>query len=267
MTELNHVKKHCMNPLSILRFSGLVLIVSLLVACGDPKNAVIPPDMNAWKTDAKFQEAVQKLQPDDKAVLAQFMIRKSMAAAFGGDGIQANTTIGQAIEDQKVWAVQAKAKEEAEAAKAKQEAERQKALAEEVKKKEQAARDAMNSVLTASIISLKYHPSGMVNHEYIRAGFDVNIAFKNISQGKLVGIKGGFIVRDIFDVEMKKFVISDDSGIDVGQTITWNGTVDYNQFTNDDQKLRNTDFDKMKFEWVPLVYLFQDGKKLELDQK
>ncbi len=255
-----------MNILSILRITSVALILSLLAACGDPKTTVIPPDMNAWKTDPKFQDSVQELQPDDKTVLAQFLIRKSMAAAFGGDGVQAGTTIGQAIEDQKLWAVQTKAKEEAEAAKAKQEEERQKALAEEVKKKAQAAMDAMNSVLTATVISWSFHPSGMVNREYISAGFDVVLAFKNTGQQKLVGVKGGFLVKDIFGTELKKFVITDDSGIEAGQTATWSGTVDFNQFKEDDIKLRNTDFDKMKFEWVPLVYLLQDGTKLENTQ-
>lgn len=54
------------------------------------------------------------------------------------------------------------------------------------------------------------------------------------------------------------------AGLAVGfWTVIYNGS-DYNQFMNEDTKLRNTDRSKLTFEWMPDTYSFEGGKKLTM---
>ena len=99
-------------------------IISLfLVGCSNPKSAQIPTDPEKWE---ELKPQIEKLNEEDKKLLTQFLMRKGMGAAFGGDGIEPGTTVGDAIKEQKKWLEDKDAKEKAQAElKAKIEAETQ----------------------------------------------------------------------------------------------------------------------------------------------
>jgi hypothetical protein len=51
-----------------------------------------------------------------------------------------------------------------------------------------------------------------------------------------------------------------DQPIEAGKEVNWNATTDYNQFTDEDQTLKNKD---LKVVWKPEKIIFKDGTTLE----
>ena len=76
-------------------------------------------------------------------------------------------------------------------------------------------------------------------------------------------LEGDEVIPTWWDDEIKKFTFTYDESIDAGATATWNATTDYNQFMNDDVKLRNKDLIDLKIVWKPIKVIFQDGTTLE----
>ncbi|MEA9419810.1 hypothetical protein VCX22_20585 [Aeromonas caviae] len=227
---------------------------AVLFGCGpmDPKTTVLPSDISTWKADTKLEGAVKKLGEEDKRLLVAYSMRAGLGQAFGGEGIPQGTTIGSAIETQKAWE---EAQRQAQA--------QQAALEAEVKQKQLESLKEMNSALTTSLMSLKYIPSDF-QAQRIEDLFEIQIAFKNNTSEKMIGVRGTVVFKDVFGEIIKQINLSNDADIPAGQTVIYNGTFDYNQFMNEDTKLRNTDRSKLTFEWMPDTYLFDGGKKLTM---
>ncbi|WP_447835303.1 hypothetical protein [Aeromonas salmonicida] len=227
---------------------------AVLFGCGplDPKATVLPSDISTWKADPKLEGSVKKLGEEDKRLLLAYSMRAGMGQAFGGEGIPQGTTIGSAIETQKAW-------EEAQRqAKAQQEA-----LAAEVKQKQLESLKEMNSALTTSLMELNFVPSDF-DAQRISDIFEIQVAFKNNTSEKMIGVRGTVVFKDVFGETITRINLSNDGDIPAGQTVIYNGSFDYNQFRDQDVKLRNTDRSKLTFEWEPDVYLFEGGKKLTM---
>ena len=54
-----------------------------------------------------------------------------------------------------------------------------------------------------------------------------------------------------------------DQPIRAGATANWNATTDYNQFMDDDVRLKNKELNDLKIVWKPIKVIFQDGSTLE----
>ncbi|WP_429023793.1 hypothetical protein [Aeromonas allosaccharophila] len=234
-----------------------VILSSTLTGCwqSDPKGTVLSSDISTWKTDSSLEAAVKKLSDEDKKLLSAYAMRVTMGQAFGGTGIPQGATIGSAIDAQKSW-------EEAQRqAKAQQDA-----LAAEVQKKQLESLKEMNGALTTSLLKFAYVPANTDAQQYSDF-FEVQIAFKNNTQDKIIGVRGVVVFKDVFGDTIKSINLSNDGDIQAGATVIYNGTMDYNQFMDDDKKLRNTDKSKLIFEWIPDTYLFDGGKRLEMPKK
>jgi len=239
-----------MNTKTLLAFA----LSAALFGCGpmDPKTTVLPSDISTWKADTKLEGAVKKLGEEDKRLLVAYSMRAGVGQAFGGEGIPQGTTIGSAIETQKAW-------EEAQ----RQAKVQQEALAAEVKKKQLESLKEMNTALTTSLMELKFVPSDF-QAQRISDLFEIQIAFKNNTTEKMIGVRGTVVFKDVFGETITRINLSNDGDIPAGQTVIYNGSFDYNQFRDQDVKLRNTDRSKLTFEWEPDVYLFDGGKKLTM---
>lgn len=233
----------------------LLIFVAALSGCDDdPKQIVIPQDIQSWSSNAELKEAVQSLSEEEKELFKAYTMRAGLSQARGGEGIRENMTLGQAIESQKAWlAEREKAKE------------RQQALAEKLKQQQQAQLQKMNEVLTASLLSLTYEEANIREGTYSDY-FAIEIGFQNNTDRNISGAKGTAILKDIFGEIIMEVSFSNDDTIPAGKMYKISGSFDYNQFKEADVKLRNTEFDKLTFEWQPEVYLFENGQKLEMPQ-
>src|SRR5262249_22836876 len=63
--------------------------------------------------------------------------------------------------------------------------------------------------------------------------------------------------RDIYTIRL---TITDP--IKPGQKANWAGSVKFNQFNEGHRALRNTELKDMRFAWIPVSIIFQDGTQL-----
>lgn len=224
-------------------------VISLfLVGCSNPKSAKIPTDPEKWE---ELKPQIEKLNEEDKKLLTQFLMRKGMGAAFGGDGIEPGTTVGDAIKEQKKWLEDKDAKEKAQAE-----------LKAKIEAENAAVKKQMDGILTAAIVS----KSGHARYEYIDKITDIEfqLAFENHSDKDIAGFKGIISFKDMFGDPIKNLTLSYDDGVKAKSIAKYEGSTDYNEFMAEDTKLLNTDLDKIKFEFKPSVIMFTDGTKIEL---
>lgn len=224
-------------------------VISLfIVGCSNPKSAQIPTDPEKWE---ELKPQIEKLNEEDKKLLAQYLMRKGMGAAFGGDGIEAGTTVGEAIKEQQKWLEDKDAKEKAQAE-----------LKAKIEAENTAVKKQMDGILTAAIVS----KSGHARYEYIDKITDIGfqLAFENHSDKDIAGFKGIISFKDMFGDTIKNLTLSYDDGVKAKSTAKYEGSTDYNEFMAEDTKLLNTDLDKIKFEFKPSVIMFTDGTKIEL---
>lgn len=221
-----------------------------LVGCSNPKSAQIPTDSEKWE---EIKPQIEKLNEEDKKLLAQYLMRKGMGAAFGGEGVEPGTTIGDALKEQQKWLDDKDAKEKAQAE-----------LKAKVEAENASLKKQMESVLTAAIVS----KSGYARYQYIDkiTNIEFQLAFENKSNKDIAGFKGLITFKDMFGDTIKKLNLSYDDGVVANSTATYDASIDYNEFIDEDTKLLNTDLDKIKFEFMPSVIMFKDGSKIELKQ-
>lgn len=239
----------------------LALAATLMITgCSKPEEYQLPERVEDWKSDEGLKKNVEKLEKEDKELLRGFLVRAAMSEAFGGDGA-GKMTIGEAIENQKSWQAEQAAKK---AVQEKREAEAN-ALAEKLAKQKKEAEDKMNAALTVALTKLEWYPADYRNR-IISDGFNIEVGMENKTGVEITAVKGSLRLADSFDDEIKTLNFSSDVTIPPGEAVTWKGGIDYNQFMNEDQKLKSTAFNKLKVTWHPAAYIFADGSKMELPE-
>lgn len=239
-----------------MKLKGIALALFMgLTACGDPHEYKVPTDADQWKEDEGFKSAIEKLPDDEKKTLTAYLFRAGMSEAFGQT--MPDITIGEAIQKQKDFAAEKAAEEAAEA----EEEAKQVALAKKIEEERQAAVDAMNKAMTVAVSSLDFTPSNYRVGRY-QDGFSISIALQNNTEKDMSGVKGTVVFADMFGDDIKRVGLSVDDTIAAGQSIRWDGNLGFNQFMDEDVKLRNTALGKMKISWEPETYLFSDGSTM-----
>lgn len=228
---------------------GILLLATILSGCSNPKSVVIPNNPNEWDT---IKPQVEKLNEDEKKLLTQYLMRKAMGSAFGGNGIQTGTTVGEAIKDQEKWLADKKAQEQAEA---------ELKMKIEAQKKQEI--DKINKILTVALTKKEGHSS--YGNDITNIG--IELAFENKGDKDISGVKGIAHFNDMFDDKIQAVSLSYDDGVKAKSTAVYRGSLDYNQFMDKDIKLLNTDLNKLKFIFEPQVILFSDGSKVEISDK
>jgi len=95
--------------------------------------------------------------------------------------------------------------------------------------------------------------------DYITMKFELT----NKTGKDVKGVQGNTIFYDIFDNQIYQSTFSYDQGIVANGTATWDASMEYNQFMDDHQKLKTTDLENLRLEWVPEVIIYSDGTREE----
>ncbi|MDD5688650.1 MAG: hypothetical protein PHQ76_00010 [Caldisericia bacterium] len=105
----------------------------------------------------------------------------------------------------------------------------------------------------------------LIQKSYVKGDFEdfITIKFRltNKTEKDIKGIKGTIIFYDIFDSEIYRTTLSYDEGISKNSSEVWTGSIAYNQFMEEHQKLKNTELENLKLKWEPSVIIYQDGSK------
>lgn len=217
------------------------------VGCSDPRDAVLPTTADAISADAGFQEKLKALDDTERASLAKFFIRKVLSG-----GVPPGTTVRDALADQSAVEQEA-ARQEAEA----------KALAAKLDAERAALTATFDATATVALISKRFLKSNWRSGTY-QDSIALEVGLQNKSNKDIAGVKGTIVCEDMFGTLVKRIGIAYDGGIPAGAAKRWSGTLDYNQFRDEDQKLASIDMDKMKSHFEFDVIVFNDGTKIEM---
>ena len=230
-----------------MKKSLLILLISIFIfSCGSPLDKVDTEE--AFMLDmvevreSEGQETAEKL--------SGYVLQQVMIQSFNKEAKSKliGKTYDQLLIQADDLAAELKVKEEEE-----------KRLAEEEKQKREALELKISESVTFACTKKGYVE---VNYsDYITYTF----TFKNKTDKNISGVKGLVTFYDMFDEEIKGLRLSYDGGVKAGQTINYNAQTDYNQFIDEDVKLKNTKLEKMKVVWQPEQLIFSDGDKISLE--
>ncbi|WP_211251117.1 hypothetical protein [Stenoxybacter acetivorans] len=223
----------------------ILFFTLVLFGCSDPKSVVIPQNTANWEKELKA--SVEKLPDEDKKLLVDYILRVTMAQAFGGEGVPVGTTIGSAINNQKQWVAEQERK-----------AAEEKALKETVLQEKAALQRQIDETL---VVTLVKHGLEKGKFEFEdRLYFE--IALQNKGKKEITGVSGELKFIDMFDKEIGAITFKFTDGIKADTTTTWTGRRSYNQFMDNDRELANLKDGKFKTQFVPEMIVFADGTKI-----
>lgn len=91
------------------------------------------------------------------------------------------------------------------------------------------------------------------------AQVSMNLKFTNRTDKDIRGVEGTLTTYDIFGNKIKSINISYDKGIPKNGSKVWESGVEYNQFSNEDVKLKDTDLQDLKYKWEVSTIVYADG--------
>jgi len=142
-----------------------------------------------------------------------------------------------------------------------------KKIAEDEKKKKEEEEnkkyEKLRSVISIEILEKKFIPSDIMNGRY-----EDYIAFKfkftNNSDKNTKGFQGKLKFLDMFGDEIASSSLKYEEAVNRGETKEYIAQKSYNQFMEEDEKLKNVELSNVKYEWFPSTILYEDGTKDEI---
>jgi hypothetical protein len=133
----------------------------------------------------------------------------------------------------------------------------QEKLAEKAKKEQEEKRQRLGSALTVAL-----YDKGYQKYDY-EDYLTYSIAFENKTDKTIRAFKGSITINDLFDTEIKTINLTIDDPIEAYQTFKSTYTTDYNQFKDEDKRLKGKNMADLKVVWTPEKIIFGDGTTLE----
>lgn len=214
-----------------------IVSLAILASCSSPLEKTYSED--GLEKDAP--ELKEALDSNDLQLLMGSILRLTLQ----GEDLD-KMTYKEILDDGRAWKV------EQERIEAEQKALQEKAAREEA---ERIAR-LQDAVL---VTCFKKGYTEIDYQDYITYGF----AIQNKSEQDIRAVKGEIMFTDLFDDEIKTLSFTYDQSIKAGATSNWNATTDYNQFRDEDVRLRNKNLEDLKIVWEPIKIIFEDGSSLE----
>jgi hypothetical protein len=196
-------------------------------------------------SEKTFQEDAKELQNELDSSEVKLLIGSIFRLTFAQKDLS-KMTYGEILEDGKAWKAEQDLKE------AEEKALQEKAASEEAERITRLQNTVLVTCFKKGYAELDYQ-------DYITYAF----AIQNKSKKDIRAIKGEIMFTDLFDDEIKSIEFTYDQPIKAGTTVNWNGTTDYNQFMDDDVRLKAKDLKDLKVVWKPIKVIFKDGTTLE----
>ncbi len=211
----------------------LIFLVAILTfSCSTPLDKKYSEE--TFETDAKEIKESGKLSEEDAFIMAGWIMRSKLK----GENLEGKT-YNEIIEEAKDY------KKE------------QELLAEKAKLEEEEKRQRLGSALTVAM-----YDKGFEKYDY-QEYLTYSLAFENKTEKDIRAFKGSISIQDLFDTEIKSINLTIDDPIKAGETFKGTYTTDYNQFRDEDSRLKSKDMDDLKVVWTPEKIIFADGTTLE----
>lgn len=211
----------------------LIFLVAILAfSCSTPLDKKYSEE--TFETDAKEIKESGKLSEEDALIMAGWIMRSKLK----GENLEGKT-YNEIIEEAKDY------KKE------------QELLAEKAKLEEEEKRQRLGSALTVAM-----YDKGFEKYDY-QEYLTYSLAFENKTEKDIRAFKGSISIQDLFDTEIKSINLTIDDPIKAGETFKGTYTTEYNQFRDEDTRLKSKDMDDLKVVWTPEKIIFADGTTLE----
>ncbi len=241
---------YCSDRVKCARVLLIAAVVAFSFACSKDPHKLKITEQNR----DSFMESIKDtkgLTADEVRMLMAYQMRSATQKAFGGtpDSVLGKT-LGDIITQERKF-------EEKE----KKEGEEQKRLAAEAAAKEQRRAEELRKALNLSVYDKSFRasdPSAGSYEDYII----IKCAYENTSGKDIRAFKGKLRFADLFGSEIFESGLTISDPVGAGQKATWVGTIKYNQFIDQDVRLKNTLLKDMKAEWLPSSIIFADGTKI-----
>jgi len=198
----------------------------------------------------------KSMTPEEKEMVVGYFMRSKLGGIFGV--MPANPlgkTVKQIIEEQKAYVAEEKVKEDME-----------KLLAKEAKEKEEALAAELRKSLSLAIYEKGFIPSNMYASRYDDY-ITIKAAYQNTSTKDIRAFQGTVIFQDLFGDVIFKSRLKITDPIKAGEKATWEGTIKYNQFSDEHNKLKNAELKDLKVIWAPQTIIFADGSRIGEDTR
>jgi hypothetical protein len=247
---------------------SLIFILLTIFGCSDPKKTVIPKNI---EDISEIKPSVDKLTDEEKQLLMGYLFRAKSKEIIMNEEMKENVTIGEAIQDQKIW------KQELEI---KQEIEKQMRIQEEEAKRkrqqeEKEIQEKLKEELKNKIIKMQNTVSvGLVNKILVEADIRkgqfqdmqyFKFGIKNKSDKDIEGVKGILALNDLFEKEVDSFEIKFDDGVKAGESAFWIESRRYNQFMENHRAVAALDNEKYSTSFIPTTIIFKDGSTIQVE--
>lgn len=186
------------------------------------------------------------------------IVHQVKAAVRGESPFPPGKTIQQILDSESAEQVETEKKQEA---------------AEAIRKRIEAENkqlvEAMKNSLSAVLLDKAFIKSDFEKGEY-KDIIGLKLYFKNNGNKSIRAFKGTFRASTVLGDDIKTIEYSADNlkkPLVAGAEMTTLTGIDFNQFNENDIKLRNASTNNMKFEWAPSAILFEDGSKMELSER
>lgn len=187
------------------------------------------------------------LNDQDKTAFDEIKVR-----ADNGEYDVTGKTVGQLISDQEAYDADQKAQREKAAA-----------LAAQVKQRHNNSVHALQRVLTVALVDKEFHSADIMNGDY-QDLITFELAFRNNGSKLIRAVKGTLGFKNLLGDMIYSAQFEHSIDVAPGQSISWAGSLDFNQYNDSLVQLRDTSLRNIRIDWQPEEILFSDGTKMEV---
>jgi hypothetical protein len=126
---------------------------------------------------------------------------------------------------------------------------------------QQAFSDELRKIITFAVMEKALIPADPQSRRY-QALLTLKCSYQNASERDIRAFTGTVIFQDLFGKEIYRASVTISDPIKAGQQATWNGTVNYNQFVEAQQRFRAAELRDMQVVWVLASIIFADGTRI-----
>ena len=221
-----------------------IVLLTFLAGCAGVKGTQVT-------SEGLDQTAVQVhqsgLSDEDKAAFDEIKAR-----ADDGEYDVTGKTVGQLISDQEAYDADQKAQREKAAA-----------LAAQIKQRHDDSVHALQRTLTVALVDKGYHDADVMNGDY-QDSITFELAFRNNGSKPIRAVKGTLDFKNLLGDMIYSANFEHSIDIAPGQSISWDGSLDFNQYEDSLVQLRDAQLRNIRLDWEPEEVLFSDGTRMEI---
>lgn len=215
------------------------MLLLIAGACSSPLDK--PYNEATLKDD---MAAIAEYTENDTAVMAGIALYIVRAKLMGEklDGTTYRTLLDKANVLQKQ-----KEKDEAEA----------KELAEKMAIEAERKRAAFSNMLVVALFDKGYYKADYQDY------LTYEVVFENKSGKDIRAVKGSLLITDLFDTKITEISLVEDQGLPASKLTKRSYSTKYNQFRDEDVRLKNKSLKDLKVIWTTEKIIFSDGSTME----